>query len=117
MKILEIEKIFNLCEIHKLSLIGKITAQISYSNSLFEYETCLDKKQIWELDSESLLIFGSKVSNNSWKEILEYWAGYKQQAVSETDPRTYAIWGANFNINSNILQYIQELIRGRLIYI
>ena len=41
--------------------------------TLFEHDNRLDKKQIWELDPESLLTLGSKVSN-----ILEYWAGYKQ---------------------------------------
>ena len=60
-------KLTNLICFHKalkLSWIKRLISGEEDWQTLFEHETRLDKKQIWELDSESLLIFGSKVANN-----------------------------------------------------
>ena len=52
-----------------MSWIKRLVSGEGEWQTLFEHETSLDKKHIWELDPESLLLLGSKVSNNFWKEI------------------------------------------------
>ena len=63
-------KLTNLICFHKalkLSWIKRLISGEGDWQTLFEYETRLDKKQIWELDSESLLIFWVK----KFKQFLE----------------------------------------------
>ena len=64
----------------------------------------INKYRFWELDIQSITdIILAKDTNPFWRDVMQIWIDFKNLYL-DTDPRSYPLWGAFFNKNTNLLK-------------
>ena len=101
----------------KLSWIKRLVQTKGNWQSLFDHTISHNRKQIWELDTDSLIYWSKyKIGNVFWKEIFEYWAKYKSFFNHEIDARSYPIWDTHFLQIPNLRYMRNQLMDRGIIY-
>ena len=77
----------------------------------------IDKYRFWELDIQSITdISLAQDTDPFWRYIMQIWIDFKK-LYSDTDPRSYPLWGAFLDKNTNLLKLRGTFERCNIHYI
>ena len=87
----------------KISWVRRLVNIKGNWQNVFESETGVDKKIVWDLDCLSLEKISGKLTNQFWKEVFNAWAKYKSLYIEDIDVRSYPLWDSYVITNTNLL--------------
>ena len=99
----------------KITWVKRVLKSKGSWQDLFN-STVSDDELIWELDTESLIAFASKVTNKFWKEVLLSWLSYREKEAKENH-MYYPIWNADFCQIEGIVKRKKEFQEKGLNYV
>ena len=77
----------------------------------------IGKKQIWELDIQSIRECKLLCKNPFWKDVLTIWSEFKESNMGDVDGRCYPLWGSFFMKNDNLKARKDDLIQQGISYV
>ena len=113
-------KLTNLIDFNKalkLSWVKRILNTSGGWQDMFEEVVGLNRKTVWELDTQSLNECQSLCKNPFWKDVLAIWSEFKELHTENVDSRCYPIWGSFFMKNVNLIARKEDLIKQGITYI
>ncbi len=101
----------------KISWIQRLLQGKGGWQDLFAQVITKDYEQIWELDTESLVEFGMKITNKFWKEVFISWKEYRVVKDKIEEFIYFPIWNTSFCKVKGILKQKETLQRKGLNYV